>query len=59
MIFKIPYLISYLSSIFTLHSGDIIYTGTPAGVGKLNKCDKIQLDLQDNLLRANFEVSDA
>jgi 2-keto-4-pentenoate hydratase/2-oxohepta-3-ene-1,7-dioic acid hydratase in catechol pathway len=34
MIFKIPYLVSYLSQTFTLVPGDIILTGTPAGVGK-------------------------
>jgi 2-keto-4-pentenoate hydratase/2-oxohepta-3-ene-1,7-dioic acid hydratase in catechol pathway len=33
LIFKIPYLISYLSSVFTLEPGDIVSTGTPAGVG--------------------------
>jgi len=33
LIFKIPDLIAFLSSVFTLESGDIISTGTPAGVG--------------------------
>jgi 2-keto-4-pentenoate hydratase/2-oxohepta-3-ene-1,7-dioic acid hydratase in catechol pathway len=33
LIFGIPKLIAYLSSIFTLEPGDIIATGTPAGVG--------------------------
>jgi len=33
LIFRIPQLIAYLSSVFTLESGDIISTGTPAGVG--------------------------
>lgn len=34
MIFKVPYLVSYLSQTFTLEPGDVILTGTPAGVGK-------------------------
>lgn len=34
MVFKIPYLIAYLSQTFTLLPGDLILTGTPAGVGK-------------------------
>jgi 2-keto-4-pentenoate hydratase/2-oxohepta-3-ene-1,7-dioic acid hydratase in catechol pathway len=34
MFFKIPFLIAYLSRTFTLESGDLILTGTPAGVGK-------------------------
>ena len=33
LIFKIPELIAFLSSVFTLEPGDIISTGTPAGVG--------------------------
>jgi 2-keto-4-pentenoate hydratase/2-oxohepta-3-ene-1,7-dioic acid hydratase in catechol pathway len=33
LIFGVPRLISYLSSVFTLEPGDIIATGTPAGVG--------------------------
>jgi 2-keto-4-pentenoate hydratase/2-oxohepta-3-ene-1,7-dioic acid hydratase in catechol pathway len=33
LIFKIPQLIEHLSSVFTLEPGDIISTGTPAGVG--------------------------
>jgi 2,4-diketo-3-deoxy-L-fuconate hydrolase len=33
MIFRVPTLISYLSSMMSLHPGDVISTGTPAGVG--------------------------
>lgn len=33
LVFKIPHLISYLSQFMTLLPGDIISTGTPAGVG--------------------------
>ena len=33
MIFKVPQIVSYLSRIMSLHPGDIISTGTPAGVG--------------------------
>ena len=33
MIFGVRYLVSYLSRFMTLHPGDIIATGTPAGVG--------------------------
>lgn len=33
MIFSVPYLISYISSIMTLEAGDLILTGTPEGVG--------------------------
>jgi 2-keto-4-pentenoate hydratase/2-oxohepta-3-ene-1,7-dioic acid hydratase in catechol pathway len=33
LIFSIPVLVAYLSSICTLAPGDIIFTGTPSGVG--------------------------
>ncbi|MFT6435176.1 MAG: 2-keto-4-pentenoate hydratase/2-oxohepta-3-ene-1,7-dioic acid hydratase in catechol pathway [Candidatus Azotimanducaceae bacterium] len=33
LIFDVPYLVSYLSQILTLQPGDIIFTGTPGGVG--------------------------
>ncbi len=37
LIFQVPRLIAYLSSVFTLEPGDIIATGTPAGVGFARK----------------------
>jgi 2-keto-4-pentenoate hydratase/2-oxohepta-3-ene-1,7-dioic acid hydratase in catechol pathway len=37
LIFKIPQLIEHLSSVFTLETGDVIATGTPAGVGFVRK----------------------
>ena len=33
LIFDVPYLISYISEFITLNTGDLIFTGTPAGVG--------------------------
>ena len=33
MVYRVPFLVSYLSQFFTLEPGDIISTGTPAGVG--------------------------
>ncbi len=42
MIFSIPFLISYISGIMTLEPGDIIATGTPAGVGPLNDGDVVE-----------------
>ena len=37
MIFKIPYLISFISKHITLSPGDVILTGTPSGVGRFRK----------------------
>ena len=42
MIFKIDEIISYISRYFTLKMGDIIFTGTPAGVGGVSKNDRLQ-----------------
>jgi len=39
MIFKFDKIISYISKFFTLKIGDLIYTGTPEGVGKIKKGD--------------------
>ena len=39
LIWKIPELISYLSQLFTLKTGDLIFTGTPSGVGPVMKGD--------------------
>ncbi len=39
MLWKIDELIAYVSQFFTLKKGDIIFTGTPAGVGKVREND--------------------
>jgi fumarylpyruvate hydrolase len=41
LIWKIPEMIAYLSELFTLHSGDIILTGTPSGVGPVQRGDQL------------------
>lgn len=56
MLFKIPYLIHYISNVFGLSEGDLIFTGTPEGVGKLNSGDQLLLNLE-NILTAHFIVS--
>ena len=42
MLFKIDQLISYISTFFTLKIGDLILTGTPAGVGPVKKGDELK-----------------
>ncbi|MEE8534883.1 MAG: fumarylacetoacetate hydrolase family protein, partial [Kiloniellales bacterium] len=39
MIWKVPEIVSTLSGLFTLAPGDLIYTGTPAGVGAVQRGD--------------------
>ncbi len=45
MIFSVPWLISYVSSIMTLLPGDILTTGTPAGVGPLSAGDTVSVSI--------------
>jgi len=42
MIFSFEQIVSFVSQYFTLKVGDLIYTGTPAGVGKVNIGDKLE-----------------
>jgi len=50
MIFDIDELIAYLSKFFTLKTGDLIFTGTPAGVGPVQIGDKIEAYVGDRLM---------
>lgn len=45
MIFAIPELLSYISHIMTLEPGDLVLTGTPAGVGKLVSGDEVEVEI--------------
>jgi len=42
---SVQQLVKYLAGVFTLRKGDLIFTGTPEGVGKINKGDKIRAEL--------------
>ncbi|WP_310557179.1 fumarylacetoacetate hydrolase family protein [Flavobacterium sp.] len=50
MLWKIDELISYVSQYFTLKIGDIIFTGTPSGVAKVNPDDVLEGFLEGNKL---------
>ncbi|WP_395047239.1 fumarylacetoacetate hydrolase family protein [Flavobacterium sp.] len=50
MLWKIDELIAYVSQYFTLKIGDIIFTGTPAGVAKVNPNDVLEGFLEKNKL---------
>ncbi|MBO3663892.1 fumarylacetoacetate hydrolase family protein [Microbacterium stercoris] len=45
MIFDIPFLIEYITAAFTLLPGDVILTGTPAGVGAFQAGDVIEVEI--------------
>lgn len=42
MLFKVDEVVSYISRFFTLKMGDLIYTGTPAGVGPVHEGDHLE-----------------
>ena len=48
MLWKIDELISYISTFFTLKIGDVIFTGTPAGVGNVSIGDNLEGFIEDN-----------
>ena len=50
MLWKIDELIAYVSQFFTLKRGDIIFTGTPSGVGKVQVNDKLVGKIKDQEL---------
>jgi 2-keto-4-pentenoate hydratase/2-oxohepta-3-ene-1,7-dioic acid hydratase in catechol pathway len=45
MVFSIPYLLAYISRIMTLEPGDLIATGTPSGVGPLERGDVVEVEI--------------
>ncbi len=47
MVFNVPALVAFISSVMTLEPGDVIYTGTPAGVGPLHPGDKVTVDIEN------------
>jgi 2-keto-4-pentenoate hydratase/2-oxohepta-3-ene-1,7-dioic acid hydratase in catechol pathway len=47
MIFSPIELVKYVSTIMTLNKGDIIATGTPPGVGQLQKNDTVSITIEN------------
>lgn len=55
LLFSFDKIISYLSGFVTLKTGDLIFTGTPAGVGPVSKGDRLSAFIGNNNL-LEFEV---
>jgi len=55
MLFNFDYIVSYLSKFFTLKTGDIIFTGTPKGVGPIKIGNRLTAFIQNKTL-LQFEV---
>ncbi|MDK2790369.1 MAG: hypothetical protein PWP15_876 [Methanothermococcus sp.] len=54
MIFKVDELVEFVSSIMTLYPGDIISTGTPPGVGQLEKGDIVEAEIEGIGILKNY-----
>ena len=46
LIFDVGYLVWFVSRVMTLHPGDIISTGTPAGIGPLAPGDVVEIEVE-------------
>lgn len=46
LIFSVPYLISFISQVMTLLPGDVIATGTPAGIGPIKPGDTVEIKIE-------------
>jgi len=46
IVFNVPTLMAYISSVMTLEPGDLIFTGTPAGVGELKNGDEVVVEIE-------------
>ncbi|WP_291723082.1 fumarylacetoacetate hydrolase family protein [Bernardetia sp.] len=55
MIWNFNEIIAYISTFFTLKVGDIIFTGTPAGVGKINIGDRLEGFIREKKM-LDFEI---
>ena len=55
MIFSVPKILNYISSVITLQPGDVIFTGTPHGVARIAPGDRLELSLE-GILHAGFSV---
>jgi len=59
MAFDIPFLLSYISQVMTLEPGDLIATGTPAGVGPLVAGDVVEVEIREVGVLRNIVVAEA
>jgi 2-keto-4-pentenoate hydratase/2-oxohepta-3-ene-1,7-dioic acid hydratase in catechol pathway len=59
MVFSVPTLLAYISQVMTLEPGDIVATGTPAGVGPLVPGDTVEVDVVGHSTVSNPVVAES
>jgi 2-keto-4-pentenoate hydratase/2-oxohepta-3-ene-1,7-dioic acid hydratase in catechol pathway len=58
LLFPVPFLIHYISHIMTLEPGDVIATGTPAGVAPIVPGDRVEVEVEHVGVLANRVEAD-
>jgi 2-keto-4-pentenoate hydratase/2-oxohepta-3-ene-1,7-dioic acid hydratase in catechol pathway len=58
MVFTVPQIISFASSVMTLNPGDVILTGTPEGVGAIEPGDEVEITIEGVGVLRNRVVAD-
>lgn len=58
MVFTVPQIISFASSVMTLNPGDVILTGTPEGVGAIESGDEVEITIEGVGVLRNRVVAD-
>jgi len=46
MIFDVPTLVSFVSNVMTLLPGDVVLTGTPSGIGPMDRGDQVEVRIE-------------
>lgn len=59
MVFSVPDVLAYISQVMTLEPGDLVCTGTPAGVGKLSPGDEVEVEIVGVSRVKNLVTKDA
>lgn len=54
MVFTVPQIVAYISTVMTLLPGDLIFTGTPAGIGPLLNGDVVEVEIEGIGILRNF-----
>ncbi|MDP3449026.1 MAG: fumarylacetoacetate hydrolase family protein, partial [Anaerolineaceae bacterium] len=57
MVFTVPQIVAYISTVMTLMPGDLIFTGTPAGIGPLTNGDEVEIEIEGIGLLRNSVIN--